>query len=227
MCRRCGRKSWTNTARRSPCTGPPYGRGQSVCDPRHADDVANDAIAEAARLMAAAPAEPELDHEPGRVAVCSAGDPDPADHGPRGNTSTRACRGRSNSVRSGAPFDHPDTDRIDCAARPVPLAVHAKSVEDRTVQPGPHPRRGPVRESPVHRLPRSAEGRRQLPHVQLRRRRRSYRPRPRRRTACTGASSAARHRPFIGYGVTGPLVTLVHCPDSTEITVRRRLRVSP
>ncbi len=37
----------------------------------------------------------------------------------------------------------------------------------------------------------------------------------------TGPSSARCH------GAAGPLVTLVHRPDSTEITVRRRLRVSP
>ena len=55
----------------------------------------------------------------------------------RGGFSIPSCRGRSDSVRSAAPFEGPDTDGVDGEPRPVQIAPGPEFVEDDAVQAGP------------------------------------------------------------------------------------------
>ncbi|MGX1510199.1 hypothetical protein RKD44_001487 [Streptomyces collinus] len=80
-----------------------------------------------------------------------------------GGFSIPACRGRSDSVRSVAPFCGPDADGVDRAPRPVQLAPSAELVEDDSVEPGPDSILAPLGEAPVNGGPGRPEHRRKLP----------------------------------------------------------------
>lgn len=67
VCKRCGQKFTDQRWEETTAHRTAWNAGDvSVCGPCHADDVAREeATAEAARLQAAAPPEPEDDQEPG------------------------------------------------------------------------------------------------------------------------------------------------------------------
>lgn len=81
----------------------------------------------------------------------------------RGGSSIRSSHGRLDSVRSAAPFEGPDTHRVDGQARPVQPSPGTEFVQDDAVETGPHPVNTPAREASVDGRPGRAEHRRHLP----------------------------------------------------------------